>query len=112
MRDGVTVRARICVRLDVGYSVHKRLQIESFSVGFYVEKYHNYLLNHGCNVDEEIRRFVRDYYASFATPPSDFLSPLIPGPGPIQTPPQQVEAMAERMVLIYDGRLSLRTRVN
>lgn len=75
-----------------------------FQSDFTAEEYHSYLLNHGCDVDEDIRRFVREYYASLDKPLNDFLSPLITGPGPTQTPPQQVEAMAERMVQIYNGK--------
>jgi hypothetical protein len=80
-----------------------------FQSDFTAEEYHNYLLNHGCDVDKEIRRFVSEYYASLDKPLNDFPSQSIPGPGPTQTPPQQVEATAERMVLIYDGKAQLQS---
>ena len=71
---------------------------------FTAEEYRYYLLNHGCDVDEDIRRFVREYYASSDKSSNDLISQLLPGTNPTQTPSRQVKAMADRMVLIYDRR--------
>jgi hypothetical protein len=61
-------------------SVCKSSLLES---NFTAEEYHIYLLNHGCDVDDEIRRYVRDWYAGY--------------------PQDKVEASTKQAVLIFHG---------
>lgn len=67
---------------------------------FTAEEFHLYLLNHGCAVDDEIRRYVRDWYASVDKGASE----LFPAPKTPATPQEQVAAAAARAILIFHGK--------
>ncbi|HLK83104.1 MAG TPA: hypothetical protein VKT99_16645 [Xanthobacteraceae bacterium] len=76
-------------------SVCKSSLLES---DFTTEDYHLYLLNHGCRVDDDIRRYVRDWYAALD---NSSLYGLPIGPKRVPAPQARVEAAAERAVLIF-----------
>jgi hypothetical protein len=69
---------------------------------FTAEEYDIYLLNHGCNVDDEIRRYVRDWYASLDRQAANDL--FFPRPGPSATPQEKVRATAERVIVIFQSK--------
>ncbi len=75
-------------------SVCKSSLLES---DFTAEEFHVYLLNHGCAVDDDIRRYVLDWYATLD-------KELIGGPKPPATPPGQVQAAAARAILSFHGK--------
>jgi hypothetical protein len=78
-------------------SVCKSSLLES---DFGAAEYHAYLLNHGCRVDDEIRRYVQDWYASLD---KDSTRELFPGPERPAAPQEKVTAAANRAILIFHG---------
>jgi hypothetical protein len=73
-----------------------------FESDFTAQDYHLYLLNHGCRVDDEIARYVRDWYA-FLDKQDPTRALLLPGPKRPATPQEKVDAAAKRAILIFHG---------
>lgn len=65
---------------------------------FTAAEFHRYLLNHGCAADDDIRRYVLDWYASLDK------ELFVGGPKPPGTPQEQVAATAARAILIFHGK--------
>jgi len=75
------------------------------SADFTAEEYRNYLLNHGCNIDEEIKQFVRNRYASSNNNVRDEPFTLEPQSSkPPLRSNEQVEETAARAVAIFHGK--------
>lgn len=80
-------------------SVCKSSLLES---DFAADDYHPYLLNHGCRADDEIRRYVRDWFGSLDKEDPTF--ELFPASKRPPNPQDKVDAAAERAVLIFHGK--------